>query len=47
MDQPCFLQHGHRIKQLTGEDFNQLSTQADELVLLDELVKVGREQLEY
>lgn len=46
MDQPRVLQDGHGVEQLRGEDLDELRGEALELVLLDELVQVGREQLE-
>jgi hypothetical protein len=40
------LEDGERVEELAREDLDELDRQALELVLLDELVQVGREQLE-
>ena len=45
--QTCILQDSHGVQKLCHEDLDQLRAQALELVLLDELVQVGRKQLEY
>lgn len=42
MDQTSIFQDRHGVQQLRCEDFDKLSTQALELILLDEFVKVGR-----
>ena len=46
MYEPCVFQHGERVQKLGREDLDQLRAEALELVLLDKLVQVGREQLE-
>jgi hypothetical protein len=46
MNQPRFFQHSHRVEQLAGKHFDELRAQTDKLILLDELVEVGREKLE-
>lgn len=42
MDQPGILQHGQTLQELLCEDFDQLRTETLELILLDELVQIGR-----
>lgn len=42
MDQTSIFQDRHGVQQLRCEDFDKLSAQALELILLDEFVKVGR-----
>ena len=46
MNQPRVFEDAQRVEELRGEDFHELRAQALELVLLDQLVKVGREELE-
>ncbi len=45
MDEPCLLQDSERIQELRGEDLHELGAEALELVLLDQLVQVRREEL--
>ena len=47
MDEPGLLENCQCIQQLSCEDFHELCTQALELVLLDELVQIGRQQLKH
>ena len=47
MDEPGLLENCQCIQQLSREDFHELCTQALELVLLDELVQIGRQQLKH
>lgn len=42
MDEPRILQHSEGIQQLRHKYFDQLSTKTLELVLFDELIKIGR-----
>ena len=44
MNKPRFLEDRQRIQQLGGKDFDELSAQPTERVLLDELVEIGREE---
>ncbi len=46
MYEASFLQHCERIEELRSEDLNELCAKALELILLDQLVEVGREQFE-
>lgn len=46
MNQPGFLQHRECVQELRRKDLYELRAEALELVLLDQLVQVGREQLE-
>ena len=46
MNEARLLEHGERVQQLRGEHLDELRAEALELVLLDQLVQVGREQLE-
>lgn len=46
VDQSCFLEHGHGVQQLGGEHLDELCAETLELILFDELIEVGREQLE-
>ena len=46
MDQPSIFEDGESIQQLRGEDLHELGAEALELVLFDEFVQVGRQQLE-
>ena len=45
MDEPSLLQYSQGIEQLSCEDFHQLRTEALELVLLNQLVEIRRQQL--
>ena len=47
MDQARVLEHGERVEELRGKDLDELRAEALELVLLDELVQIRREQLEH
>ena len=47
MDQPSIFEDGESIQQLRSENFDELCAEALELVLLDQLVQVGREQLKH
>jgi len=47
MNQPGILQYGHRVQQLRHEHFDELCAEALELVLLDELIQIRRQQFEY
>lgn len=46
VNQPCFFKHRQALEQLLSENLDQLSTQTLELVLLDQLVQIGRKTLE-
>lgn len=46
MYEASFLQHCERIEELRSEDLNELCAKTLELILLDQLVEVGREQFE-
>lgn len=47
MNQARLLEHAKTVKELLGEDAHQLQTQSLELVLLDKLVKIGRQAFEH
>ena len=47
MYEPRILEHSECIQKLCREDLDQLRAEALELVLLDELVQIRREQLEH
>lgn len=46
MYQSCFFQDGHGVQQLCREHLHELSAETLELVLLDQLVQVGRQEFE-
>jgi hypothetical protein len=46
MDQPRILEYCQTFKQLLRKDLDQLSTQPLELILLNQLVEIGRQTLE-
>ena len=45
MDQARLLEYGKRIQELGREHLDELGTETLELILLDQLVKVARQQL--
>lgn len=45
--QPRLLEHRQRIQQLGSEHLHELCTQPLELILLDQFVKVGGQELEH
>jgi hypothetical protein len=47
VDQAGFAKQTQAAQQLLGEDSHKSGAQSSELVLLDELVQVDRQQLEY
>lgn len=47
VDQSRIFENRETIQKLLSEDAHQLQTQTLELVLLDELIEVGRQALEY
>ena len=46
VDEPRFLQNRQSVEQLGREDLDELRAETLELVLLDQLVQVGREEFE-
>ena len=46
MNEAGLLEYRERVQKLRREDLHELSTETLELVLLDKLVQVGREELE-
>lgn len=44
--QPRLLEHRQRVQQLGGEHLHELCAQPLELILLDQFVKVGGQELE-
>lgn len=45
MDQSCFLEDGESIEKLSHEDFDELGAETLKLILFDEFVEVGGEEL--
>lgn len=45
MDQPGLVEDGEGIEELCGKDLDELCAEAAKLVLLDELVEIGGEEL--
>jgi hypothetical protein len=45
--QPRLLEHRQRVQQLGSKHLHELCTQPLELILLDQFVKVGRQELEH
>ena len=46
MYEPSLFQHGQGVKELGREHLNKLRAEALELILLDQLVQVRRQQFE-
>jgi hypothetical protein len=47
VDEARLLEDGERVEQLRGKDLDELRAEAEELVLLDELVQVAAQELEH
>ena len=47
MNQPRFFENRQSVQELRREHFDELCAKTLELILLDELVQVGRQQLEH
>jgi len=46
VDQPCVLEHGEGIQQLSSKHLDELRAQTLELILFDEFVQVRRKKFE-